>query len=618
MRKMSKMKRIICLLLAMSLLGFAGCGGSKSSQNKPKPPNPPDPPVPLTSPQAISTTGLDGKLLARWTKNAAAQGIEATYEIWINTMDNTGTAVKVGNLLACAGMLCEAEIPTLVNGVTYYVWVKAAYGSLGTADFSPTFSGMPVPVPATPAGLTITPGENQLNVEWSARPYAFSYDVSYSDNLAGNNAQTIPVTTTAAVITTFGGSPLENGKEYYVQVRAVNTAGESNYTAPVSGVPIEAVYPPPVPGSLTVNAGFKRLSVTWDNISDATEYKIYRNTVNNSATATLYGAVPSSIPNVTANITGLTNGVTYYVWVKASNSQGDSSFSPVGTGMPQEKAPPVNYGDVKFILGEAGSDYIFAEVLPLATLAGRPSGSTQDRLTRVKETPLGNLFTDGAAWYAREVMGVAIDFVFLNGGFIDQPIPTGTIKLGDFETAVASADRTDTFTFVTLKGSDVIELFDDAAKVRHTGAGTGGNPSTSLWAIVSEDVSYTLLYKEVPPETDPSVAMSNAESEQYIIGTIKPGTLKINGVAIDPNREYRIATTSYLAAGAYYTELKVNRVAVMETTIPFWHGIAEYIYDHGTVTPSFPANNDECRITIEGGAWLGALNENICNFRTHR
>lgn len=79
---------VLCALLLSALL-LAGCGGSssKSSSGTDK--------LPLTSPKTVSVTGKDGSLLLYWTKLAAIQGTEASYEVFYNTTDDFKTATKV-------------------------------------------------------------------------------------------------------------------------------------------------------------------------------------------------------------------------------------------------------------------------------------------------------------------------------------------------------------------------------------------------------------------------------------------------------------------------------------------------------------------------------------------
>lgn len=86
---------------------------------------------------------------------------------------------------------------------------------------------------------------------------------------------------------------------------------------------------PAAPTGLTASndiAGYIRLN--WSASPTATSYKVYRNTTDNSATATLLGTSTAAVYN---DATG-TISTTYYYWIKATNSNGDSGFSESASG----------------------------------------------------------------------------------------------------------------------------------------------------------------------------------------------------------------------------------------------------------------------------------------------
>jgi hypothetical protein len=66
---------------------------------------------------------------------------------------------------------------------------------------------------------------------------------------------------------------------------------------------------------------------------------------NSTQTATKQGG---DVNGLFAVITGLSNGTTYYVWIKAKNNIGISSFSPPATGKPKPyRSPGLYRGDEK-------------------------------------------------------------------------------------------------------------------------------------------------------------------------------------------------------------------------------------------------------------------------------
>ena len=83
----------------------------------------------------------------------------------------------------------------------------------------------------------------------------------------------------------------------------------------------------------TITAGSGQLTVSWRAVEGATVYEVWTGTANNSNTAAKWG---SDVSGLSAVITGLTNGTTYYVWVKAKNNVGTSGFSPVASGTPSK------------------------------------------------------------------------------------------------------------------------------------------------------------------------------------------------------------------------------------------------------------------------------------------
>jgi hypothetical protein len=558
----------------------------------------PDSSLPLAGPRSVQVTAKDRALVLQWTRVASAQGVIPYYEVYCGPAANPAFAMKWGLVYQDGSNLVTATIGNLTNRVTYYVWVKAVYSGLGISDYSPTAYGTPIPLPAAPGGVTVTPGEEMLELSWAVVPDAFTYEVYHK---AGGSGAEPPAEAAETMLTVSGAGAvvlgLTNGASCTVWVRAVNTAGASGYSAG-SGTPVAAGAPPSTPpGTPTVTAGNKKLTLTWTQVSGVPRYKVYYHTEDNFGAATEFSQIiPADMPTVSVDITGLSNAHLYYVWVKSWNSQGGSSPSGAATGTPQAKTP-VNFNNLKFALGTASAEYVFAQDLPPSVFfpTGRPN---TDRLTRVQETALGNLFADGTAWYIRDrYPGENIDFVFLNGGYIDNVLPKGAITVGGLAGIVKPDSPGDKFVLLTLTGAQLKLFFEAVAVVVHTGRGGSG---TGEFGVVSKEIWYTLQYYKPPEGT---AQISDEAAEPYYHGRIKPGTLKfnVNGVYVDivDSQNYRICTTEYLASGVYYTRLYTAGTNKVSINTPFWHGVAEYIYDQGTVTPK-----TDGRIKIEGGVPL--------------
>jgi len=137
-----------------------------------------------------------------------------------------------------------------------------------------------------------------------------------------------------------------------------------------------------------------------------------------------------------------------------------------------------------------------------------------NRRPRYGETAIGNMISDGLAWYIRNVFNQSIDFAFTNGGGIRADLPGGDLTREDILTVLPFENY---LHVVSLSGSELLELFDFIAAIPQ---GAGGFPQFSA------EVRYTL---NVPART-----ISN---------------LTIGGVPIDPNRIYRFGVHDFLLGG---------------------------------------------------------------------
>jgi uncharacterized repeat protein (TIGR02543 family) len=173
-----------------------------------------------------------------------------------------------------------------------------------------------------------------LYAHWSINTYTVTFNVNGGSAL-GVGQETRTVNQGAAVGTlpaptrtgyTFSGwYTLATGGTQYTSTSTV-TANITLY-AHWSAVTVTA---PDVP---TVTAGNSRLTVSWAAVSGAAAYEVWRGTSNSSASSTKYG---EDVSGLSVTITGLTNGTTYYIWIKAKNGVNTSGFSPVASGIPTE------------------------------------------------------------------------------------------------------------------------------------------------------------------------------------------------------------------------------------------------------------------------------------------
>jgi hypothetical protein len=617
--KMRKMNRIAGLLLAMFLLCLAGCGETSpdrgGSSGPPNGGSDPKPKIPLTAPQQIEVFGFDGALQINFTAVSQAQNITPRYDLWYGTNPNrTGSGnINLGKDVLTRTFLDDGTprgpvsgmITGLTNGVEYNIWINADFGTLGASAYTMT-TGVPMPVPSTPTDVTATAGERSIDVKWSAIDHVSSYTVAYHTTNNIFDATIVPNITTPGYMIT----GLENGTRYYIWVSARNYNGSSPYSERISATPAVATEPPANPGSLTVRHGAQRITATWDAVPGAAYYELYWSVGNDSSSITEPPIrVEIAGGTVSASITNLVNGTEYSVWVKAVNSAGGSNFSPAARSVPRVRTPPVNFSNPDFVLGIPTGEFIFGEDMPpLSPLSRTGPNDYQDNLHRSKETPIGNLFTDGALWYLNvfRTSGENVDFVFLNSGYIDSTIrpqdPAVTVR--DLLRVVGN--NSDRIVILSMRGSDIKDLFEHAAshaprmgfRGNHSD-GPGGQlfRSSGNWPIVSGEVNYTIRYpfvtREFMENNPPKIG--SALASLFFFGNIEPGTLKLNGADFEDNRIYRVATTDFVV-DEIYMEIMLRATARENTNILYWHAVAEYIYDAEYITPAIDG-----RIRIKGG-----------------
>lgn len=125
---------------------------------------------------------------------------------------------------------------TIVNGANGTLATSQLNGIYTTPGYLPIpdGSGTPTPTaPAAPAGLSAAPGDSKVALSWSASSGASSYIVKRSTSSTG--AYTTLVSGLTA--TSYTDNTATNGTAYYYVVNAVNSAGTSANSNPVSATP---------------------------------------------------------------------------------------------------------------------------------------------------------------------------------------------------------------------------------------------------------------------------------------------------------------------------------------------------------------------------------------------
>ena len=195
------------------------------------------------------------------------------------------------------------------------------YGNENLTDAARHYVTLKPAAPTVKIGNSSTSGKPQLT--WRAVYGATSYRIYRST--AKGSGYSLLGTTTATSYTNTGAKA---GTTYYYRVKAVNDAGLSPYSNIVSGK-VKSVTPklsaPVVKIGNSASSGKPML--TWNAVSGATSYKVYRATSQNGTYSLLGTVTTTSYTN-----TGAKAGTTYYYKVKAVNSAGESAYSNVVSG----------------------------------------------------------------------------------------------------------------------------------------------------------------------------------------------------------------------------------------------------------------------------------------------
>ena len=197
-----------------------------------------------------------------------------------------------------------------------------------------------LPPPGKVSGLSVTEGDAQLALSWSAVGGATGYKVqwksgtqTFADAATDGRQHVISSGTTTAYTIT----GLTNSTPYTVRVIATNSVGDGPASDEKTGTPGELATRPGGVSGLSVTEGNAQLALSWSAVGGATGYKVqWKSGTQTFADAATDGRqhVISSGTMTAYTITGLTNGTPYTVRVIATNSVGDGPASDEKTGTP--------------------------------------------------------------------------------------------------------------------------------------------------------------------------------------------------------------------------------------------------------------------------------------------
>lgn len=225
-------------------------------------------------------------------------------------------AVKVGQQIIGTDFVDNSA----QSGQTYFYWVRAR-NPLYTGSLGGGVSSFSLGMPVVSAVNGLAPG--QVDLSWNAISGAAGYQVFRNTVNDLSSATKIAFGLTATSYQDNSGTP---GVGYYYWVRARN---------PQLIGPYSAVTPASAP--LAYPANFAAISVagqvglTWDLVTGALQYQIFRSTDPNffDATKIAWGITGDSYVDLNVQ-----SGQTYYYWIRARNAAGIGLVSGAVVGTP--------------------------------------------------------------------------------------------------------------------------------------------------------------------------------------------------------------------------------------------------------------------------------------------
>lgn len=335
-------------------------------ESEPSPPSAPARPDGRPSPPSAPSVAFGNRSLSvSWQAPTGYDGSPVdSYNLRISPAPDGGPALRTG--VTGTSLVWDG----LANGTAYRVEVQAVNRAPEPSDWSaPSASEIPAGVPATPAApatsmLEPVGAQAQMQVSWSA-PASNGAEISqYVVTVIRGSAQ-------ERVIEVAGGSTQQavvlptSESNYTFTVAARNKAGLSTASAP--SAPRRAVTPPGAPGSVSAAPADRAVSVTYaaapGNGARAEEIS-YQYSLNGGNWAG-FGAGPG-----TRTISGLTNGTTYAVRVRAVTTVDGQTYAGPAVTAPQTPVPYGAPGTPSVSASASGTNVTFSWSPPAPN--GRP------------------------------------------------------------------------------------------------------------------------------------------------------------------------------------------------------------------------------------------------------
>lgn len=245
----------------------------------------------LGAPTGLAASGAPTGVTLSWTAQPAA----SNFKIFRGT--TSGSLSQIGT-----GSGTSYFDGTASNGVTYFYAISAFNGSDSalSSEVSVRSIGTFSLTAATAASAS------SINLTWGAATGAASYNVKYGTTTG------VYLTTVLGVTSPYTLTGLTQNTTYFIAIEAVNSVGSgttllSNERNAKTGVG--------APTGLVATATPGNVGLTWNAVSGASSYNVYRSTTSGSG----YTQIASGVGTTSYPTDSVTNGTVYYYVVRAFN-----------------------------------------------------------------------------------------------------------------------------------------------------------------------------------------------------------------------------------------------------------------------------------------------------------
>ncbi len=334
------------------------------------------------------------------------------FRVYRNTANNSSTATALGSWQTST----TYDDFSAVAGTTYYYWVRAASNSSGSnasAYGGPNTGYRAATVTVTtPTSVNASDGSYPDKVRITFSGSSGNYFRVYRNT--ANNSSTATALGSWQTSTTYDDFSAVAGTTYYYWVRAASNSSGSNasaYGGPNTGYRAATVTVT-TPTSVNASDGSypDKVRITFSG-SSGNYFRVYRNTANNSSTATALGSWQTS---TTYDDFSAVAGTTYYYWVRAASNSSGSNASAYG-------GPNTGYRAASAPSAPANDNPCSATTIVAGSLCSNSSGTTVGATnTTNPAAPTSCPFYGKDVWYKVQVPSTGVVTIRTTAGTLND------------------------------------------------------------------------------------------------------------------------------------------------------------------------------------------------------